>query len=32
MKGFGEKHNNPKKKKSNSDEQAIKDQIISLGV
>ena len=29
MKGFGEKHKNPKKKKGNSDEQAIKDQIIS---
>ena len=29
MKGFGEKHNNPKKNKINSDEQTIKDQIIS---
>ena len=29
MKGFGEKHKNPKKKKINSDEQTIKDQIIS---
>ena len=29
MNGFGEKHNNPKKKKSNSDKQRIKDQIIS---
>ena len=29
MKGFGEKHKNLKKKKINSDEQTIKDQIIS---
>ena len=29
MKGFGEKHKNPKKKKINNDEQTIKDQIIS---
>ena len=29
MKGFGEKHKNPKKNKSNSDEQTNKDQILS---
>ena len=29
MKGFGEKHENPKKKKNNSNEQTIKDQILS---
>ena len=29
MKGFGEKHKNPQKKKINSNEQNIKDQIIS---
>ncbi|MDC3019578.1 tetratricopeptide repeat protein [Prochlorococcus sp. AH-736-E15] len=29
MKGFGEKHKNHKNKKSNSDEQTIKDQIIT---
>ena len=29
MKGFGKKHKNLKKKKSNSDERTIKDQIIS---
>ena len=29
MKGFGEKQENPKKKKSNSNEQTIKDQILN---
>ena len=29
MKGFGEKNEHPKKKKSNSNEQIIKDQILS---
>jgi predicted membrane protein len=29
MKGFGKKHKNLKKKKRNSDERTIKDQIIS---
>ena len=29
MKGFGEKYKNPEKKKSNSNKQTIKDQILS---